>query len=439
MLAMAAVLFGAAPATSEAFIRKVEVDLDAGTLSILGNDFGPSPRVFVDASMLEIQSATSEEIVVRLPPTLTPGSYRLLLRHGPLRRLEEFEFTLGSVGPTGPAGPPGPAGEPGPEGPEGPAGPQGPEGPPGPSGAGVLRTIIVSPIVGDPVASGDALRHAYGSVTDATAQDPVLIKIEPGTYDIGPTPMELDKYDVHLEGSGRDVTTITGSGFVVLRARAKLNLGRITIVNNSGDGLYVFEGFVELREVGVNVFRGGDFVIGVRYAFSADGRMKDVIVNAENFDGNTIGVSVLSNLFAPFTLDDVTVRARATSQCEAMEIGSPALLNDVDIDSNGMGITITATGPFPHVTLVNSRIGGETLFGILTVSGGASRLTIQGSSIRAALLSVQLGSLSESTMTIADSLVSSQVVVEPPNILKCIGAYDGDLQPLDAACMLVPF
>jgi hypothetical protein len=42
-------------------------------------------------------------------------------------------------------------------------------------------------------------------------------------------------------------------------------------------------------------------------------------------------------------------------------------------------------------------------------------------------------------MTIADSLVSSQVVVEPPNILKCIGAYDGDLQPLDAACMLVPF
>jgi hypothetical protein len=297
-----------------------------------------------------------------------------------------------------------------------------------------MRTIVVSPVLDDPFASGLALREAYDSVTDARPQNPVLIKLEPGTYDIGASPLELNKNAVHFEGSGRDATTITGSGFVVLMVNASANLSRFSIMNFAGDGLSVFSGFVELREVGIQVSTAGSFAMGIRYAFSGDGRMKDVIVNVENPAQNAIGVSILSDLPSPFVLEDVTVLARAPFRCDALEIGSSALMNDVAVDSRHTGISIIATGSFPDVTVVNSRIGGATSVGVATISNGASRLTIQSSSIQATFASVFLDSSSQATVRIADSLLSSQVVLNPPNTVICFGAYDSGFRPLDASC-----
>jgi hypothetical protein len=76
--------------------------------------------------------------------------------------------------------------------------------------AGFVRTIIVSPGA-NPTASGTTLMNAINGITTNSSTNPYLIKIEPGIYDLGSTPLTMKPY-VDIEGSGEGVTMITGSG-----------------------------------------------------------------------------------------------------------------------------------------------------------------------------------------------------------------------------------
>lgn len=105
----------------------------------------------------------------------------------------------------------------GPPGPEGAAGPQGPAGPPGPQGLPGLgitlaRTVIVSP-VGSAADNGQALLDAVvglaSVVPPPSADDPYLVKLEPGIYDIGSAGIFLPAH-VDLAGSGPGATRIEG-------------------------------------------------------------------------------------------------------------------------------------------------------------------------------------------------------------------------------------
>lgn len=73
-----------------------------------------------------------------------------------------------------------------------------------------IRTILVSPVPGDPVASGTALRNALAGIPSPSATNRWLVKIEPGTYDVGGgTSLAMRPY-VDVEGSGIEATTIRG-------------------------------------------------------------------------------------------------------------------------------------------------------------------------------------------------------------------------------------
>lgn len=74
-----------------------------------------------------------------------------------------------------------------------------------------LRTVVVSPVAGDPVASGDALLAALDGIPSPSASDPWLLKIEPGIYDVGTQTLQMRPF-VDIEGSGPQVTTIQGLG-----------------------------------------------------------------------------------------------------------------------------------------------------------------------------------------------------------------------------------
>jgi hypothetical protein len=88
------------------------------------------------------------------------------------------------------------------------------------------RTVHVSPVAGNPVASGNRLWNALADITTAAADNPWLIKIEPGTFDLDGRSLVLKPY-VDIEGSGRETTiifstvetvgTIQGADFVELR------------------------------------------------------------------------------------------------------------------------------------------------------------------------------------------------------------------------------
>jgi hypothetical protein len=298
-----------------------------------------------------------------------------------------------------------------------------------------FRTIVVSSVPEDPAASGVALREAYDSVTNATAQYPVVLFLGPGLYDLGPTPLKLDKPHVDLEGSGRDVTSITGSGFEVLLVTADVRLSRVSVENLSGDGLHALDGFVDLSEVGVRVIDNGtsSFATGIDLRLRSSARMRDVRIHAENQDGSGIGVQLLGD-GAPVVMENVTISVVFGGGGSAVQIGTRATLQNVDIDSNNVGVSIIGSGMKPEVRITDSRIDGTTQAGIVAGSNGPSRLLVQRSSISGTLTSLDFWSLSSADIVIIDTLLSSQVRIEPPNRIRCVGAYDASFAPLDSAC-----
>jgi hypothetical protein len=86
-----------------------------------------------------------------------------------------------------------------------------------------IRTVLASPVPGDPVASGTALRNALAGISSPSATNRWLLKIEPGIFDVGGTPLAMRPY-VDIEGSGIEATTIRGNG------DASSDLGKATIL-----------------------------------------------------------------------------------------------------------------------------------------------------------------------------------------------------------------
>lgn len=73
-----------------------------------------------------------------------------------------------------------------------------------------IRTVLVSPVPGNPTASGTALQTALAGISSPSSTNRWLLKLEPGIYDVGSTPLQMRSW-VDIEGSGIGVTTITGS------------------------------------------------------------------------------------------------------------------------------------------------------------------------------------------------------------------------------------
>ncbi|HYM21576.1 MAG TPA: IPT/TIG domain-containing protein [Vicinamibacterales bacterium] len=142
MLFLSAMTFAAPPAS----IAGAFPNLAAGTLTVVGTGFDPQANVALSGTPLAVQSATPTRLVVTLPQSLAPGTYRLVVGHGGNANGADdaaLDITIGAAGPVGPLGPQGPAGVTGSLGPMGPIGPvgaagatgaQGPQGAAGPTG-----------------------------------------------------------------------------------------------------------------------------------------------------------------------------------------------------------------------------------------------------------------------------------------------------------------
>jgi hypothetical protein len=107
------------------------------------------------------------------------------------------------------------------------------------------RTVLVSPVAGNPVASGTALRNALAGIQSPSSSNPWLLKVEPGVYDVQFNPLVMRPW-VSIEGSGIESTTIRGSVgsdlshvpaqfFGVVEGADNAELRNLT-VENSGNG-----------------------------------------------------------------------------------------------------------------------------------------------------------------------------------------------------------
>jgi Collagen triple helix repeat (20 copies) len=119
--------------------------------------------------------------------------------------LQGIKGDTGATGAQGIQGLPGTDGAVGPQGIQGDAGIAGPQGPAG-KGADYANIVVVSK-------SGDGfpdISSALSSITDASAQNPYIIKIMPGVYNVGGSRIVMKNF-VDIEGSGQNVTKITGT------------------------------------------------------------------------------------------------------------------------------------------------------------------------------------------------------------------------------------
>ena len=101
--------------------------------------------------------------------------------------------------------------------------------------------IFVSPKPGDtPTTAGTALLNTLNGITDNSADNPYLIKIGPGIYDIGTSSLQMKQY-VDIEGSGEKTTKITGTVTAVWPPNGTINGAsnaelRFLTVENTGVG-----------------------------------------------------------------------------------------------------------------------------------------------------------------------------------------------------------
>jgi hypothetical protein len=102
------------------------------------------------------------------------------------------------------------------------------------------RTVVVGP-VGTAAQNGTALVGALSSITNASEANRLLIKIEPGVYDIGVLPLVMKPF-VDLEGSGELATKITAVGGIdeaqgsTLQGASNAELRFLTVENTGGAG-----------------------------------------------------------------------------------------------------------------------------------------------------------------------------------------------------------
>lgn len=246
----------------------------------------------------------------------------------------------------------------------------------------LTRTEVVSPVPGNPVASGARLLRALADITSASAADPWLIKIEPGLYDLDGQSLVMRPF-IDFEGSGEAVTVVhsTVNAVGTVQGAGPAELRRLTVTNSGPtDAIALSNGAVEFSASHVTCRARDGSRSSTGLANSAlGGTFRDLDVRAEGSPSAT-GVSTRGGLlrgarvFASGTSFAFAVFS-ASSQGEITDVTGEALG-----DSYAVAFRNEAGGPL----LRNVRASGRgSSIGEGIVNGAASRARIQGAVIEA--------------------------------------------------------
>ena len=268
------------------------------------------------------------------------------------------------------------------------------------------RTVIVQPTPGNPTASGSALLAAIASINPSSS-DPWLIRIDPGVYDLGTASLQMKSF-ADVEGSGEGVTTIRGSGSVVVLGSPDSELRRLTVTNA--------QGFLGLPAIQFGPSQGGEFRVSnvTVVAFSNNpvdsGAVEITTPGSLRMSGSTIssggarGINIASNL------------------------GS-VVLNNVRISGQ---VGVGGTG---KATIVDSAIDYNSI-GIQP--GSTFTWEIQRSSMTTQVGQTAINVLAGASARVAVSEVQGNVVVHTGATIVCVGDYSEAFAPRNSSCEALP-
>jgi len=152
------------------------------------------------------------------------------------------------------------------------------------------------------------LRQAINSISDASAENPYLIVIAPGKYQVNST--IIMKPYVSITGSGKKTTTLWGNiGSInattsaIIRGASNAILSNIKIENKGPashttfvTGVINYNNLLDMNHVRVHVFggSGADNINGVRHMGSAGGEINDCEIDA--IGTNAIGLYLVKGI-----------------------------------------------------------------------------------------------------------------------------------------------
>lgn len=283
------------------------------------------------------------------------------------------------------------------------------------------RTVLVSPRA-TPAASGAALAEALAAISDASADRPYLLKIEPGVYDLGPAALQMKPY-VDVEGSGQGVTSLTGAGgpsdaAAVVLGASNAELRQLTVRVSAAD----VASTTAIRNTGVSP-RLTDVTVQVTAPTGANNR----VFGIANVDG------------ASPQLRRVTVHMRGGRELFGLynlRDSSPTV-NDshLDVGAGYYGTTVYSETRSSPTLLATTIIGTDSTgysFGVRSQDGSHAR--VYSSVINAVPPVGWLGFNDTSTNYVANSIVESRGSLNLGLGNKCVSSYNTQLVAVGASC-----
>jgi len=310
-----------------------------------------------------------------------------------------------------------------------------------------VRTVVVSPTVANPTASGTTLINALNAITGPSSTDPYLLKIEPGVYNIGSGQLIMKSY-VDIEGSGENATFITAarvSSTGPVLGAPNTELRNLTLTNSTPGTVHTYDangtGNYRLRDVTINATTTNNAT--ARGPF-ADGGSALFLVNvtaiATAGTGASSPVAVTATNASTVNIFHSTITVKGVAGSTGTNIGVSAACSTcaITMDSStviatGEGSTNTAvsasSGP---MTITNSTIRAETATTRKAILAGTSPSAVVNVA-HSTLIATGGTAVEESgsaTLRVASSLVDGAVTGTP----TCLGTYNATFVALNATC-----
>lgn len=270
------------------------------------------------------------------------------------------------------------------------------------------------------------IQSAINSITNASATNPYVVKVMPGTYDLGTAALQMKEY-VTLEGSGAESTVITSAvadpgncsvATIIMTNNSALK--NLTVINNISTNSYP-----DVQAVSINNAKATLEGIKAYVAGSNPGHNKGVCVSGPSgqvtLDRSYIEVSNDGNQSSP-----VHAGQGATVILNNSKLLGIGMTNAVDVINCSFELTGT-----PGTAIVsNSHIEGRAPY-VYGVNGESCNLTITNSTIigTSGINSINVGQDSNGTpysVKVANTLIQGgrAAIVGNAPVAKLVNNYD---------------
>ena len=342
----------------------------------------------------------------------------------------------------------------GPQGPQGVAGPQGPVG----LTAKYANVIVVAKSGGDftdPVA-------AVASITNASATNRYLVRIQPGVYDLGHAAIVMKSW-VDIEGAGENSTVLTGYGaqagqfYTLVGSASNSTLRALTLqgtgaVETQGNTFfYMINNFALSgtqtgpsnldRVTLVCIGNGVNDISAAAYGgLMEDVLVRDVTVRLSGSSNGSTALSLQGNADGPkatATVRGLDARVTGGQAAHGLSVGanirvdiSDSRINVADASVINVGIfTTAAEARITNVTAETQGAGGQALhaYGESNYSWNPTTVVDRSTLISG---SSPYGALRNTNQRVYAAMTKVDGPIMNTGVTRCVGLYNADYQPI---------